>query len=202
MATSSSVIATQKRKISTLEDELRTNEAQGNSIAESMKYERAKLDGMLELEASSPALQPSFLQSVSTLTATLNGSHAMPGKRRRPISAQWQPIFARIAEKNDATFDEIAGVASARSIDRKLVRSQIAYYAKKGYISKDGVTGKYSVTDIGRDVSGLETAGIVSTQKTRGRRSQSLKPANSTLPATTARRRVHDMSGSYRHPPV
>jgi hypothetical protein len=163
----------QKQKVALLEKECL-------ELQEMLKYAQAKLEGMLEMDAFkasttgslAPFLWNSPLQvrrseEVGSGEATI-ASKTPAKKRRRLVSDQWRKILLFIKTSDGVALDLIERFASVDGIERKLVRAQMAYYEKQGFIKKNENSDKFILTDAGFEVCGFQKDGMPSAINTEG----------------------------------
>jgi hypothetical protein len=140
-------IADYRKRVASLEDEL--------------KVARTKLDGMEEMYVALQQKNKAELSFVTldahTVEPPMQQSPLLArptNKRRRPLSPQWSALLSVVNVKGAATLDEIDKIDP--KIERKLLRSQLGYYTKQGWLTKNESTGAYSLTEYGLDACGFQ----------------------------------------------
>jgi hypothetical protein len=131
------------------------------SLEDDLRIARLKLLGMEELYAAtqqSKDVMKSVVLDAQTAELLNPPTSIAPTKRlnlnrRRALSPVWKAFLVFIGERGVATLNDITSVDP--KIERKLIRSQLSYYARHGLVLKDELTLKYSLTDEGRVACGI-----------------------------------------------
>lgn len=146
------------------------------TIQEKAKYARAKLEGLeaaAQITKGNVTPQPSLPGVVLTpalpwplfkprVTVLLDNA----GRKRRPISPEWQKILRFIAEKGGAKTAEVS--AFEPELTRKLIASQLRYYRTQGFLTYDVDNAKYLITETGLTACGIQKGEASSAKPSAG----------------------------------
>ena len=181
------LIDAQCAEISDYERQSRDLKQQLAAIEDKMKYACAKLEGLeAAAQITAEEVKPHTLSQAVILAPAspwplFTGQKPQvlldnAGRKRRPISEEWQKILRFIAEAGGAKTAQVCAFAS--DLPRKLVASQLRYYRVQGFLTHDPQNAKYSITETGRAACGLQKGEAQGATNTLGLDFQSTTPSS------------------------